>query len=202
MRHSQILQTLRALRVLILHPPDSEGQGLLDQLVRIGCRAETLWPPTKIIHDEIDIIFLLVEDKIPDVVNSMLHEFGDVRPTLIGIAGYESPSVLKNVIDLQMNGVLSKPLRANGILTSVVLARTVWLEQRRLCDKIMKLSEKLRNERLLDRAKAILMKVHSISEDDAYTRIRSQAMAKRVTTIEIAQSIINAADILGDLTKK
>ena len=41
------------------------------------------------------------------------------------------------------------------------------------------------------------MKLHDICEEEAYKIIRDQAMAKRVTTEEIANSIINANDILS-----
>lgn len=196
----QILQSIRSLRAMVIHPPDSHGQELVAQLSRIGCRTETLWPPPSSLSQHVDLLFIEVKETIPDSVGRMLQDMGNQRPTVIGLAGYENPSVLKSILDLRVEAVITKPLRPYGVLTSLVMGRRIWHERRRLYSKIDKLSEKVRSTQKLSRAKVILMNLHQISEDEAYQRIRSQAMAKRATTVEIAQSIINAADILGNIS--
>lgn len=196
----QILRSIRSLRAMVIHPPDTHGQELVAQLSRIGCRTETLWPPPSSVADYVDLLFIEVRETIPDCVNRMLQEMGENRPTIIGLAGYENPSVLKSVLDLRVEAVITKPLRPYGVLTSLVMGRRIWDERRRLHAKIDKLSAKVRSTQKLTRAKVILMNLHQITEDEAYRRIRSQAMAKRATTIDIAQAIINAADILGNMS--
>ena len=47
------------------------------------------------------------------------------------------------------------------------------------------------------KAKEILMQTHTISEQEAYSVIRNQAMVKRVTTEEIADAVIKASEILS-----
>lgn len=195
----QILQSIRALRVMVIHPPDSDGQQLVDQLSRIGCRTETLWPPPSSIPDYVDLLFIEVKETVPKSVHKLLQEFSDVRPTIIGLAGYENPSVLKSTLDLKVEAVITKPLRPYGVLTSLVMARRIWGERRDLHQKIDTLEKKVRMTQKVSRAKVILMNLHQISESEAYNRIRSQAMAKRVTTVDIADAIINAAEILGNM---
>lgn len=195
----QILQSIRALRVMVIHPPDSDGQQLVDQLSRIGCRTETLWPPPSSIPDYVDLLFIEVKETVPKSVHKLLQEFSDVRPTIIGLAGYENPSVLKSTLDLKVEAVITKPLRPYGVLTSLVMARRIWGERWDLHQKIDTLEKKVRMTQKVSRAKVILMNLHQISESEAYNRIRSQAMAKRVTTVDIADAIINAAEILGNM---
>ena len=43
------------------------------------------------------------------------------------------------------------------------------------------------------------MRHHGIDDQEAYAVIRKQAMSKRTTTLEIAQSIINADGILRNI---
>lgn len=199
MLSSQILNGIRSLRAMVVHPPDSHARELVNQLQRIGCRTETLWPPPRAIPEHVDILFLEVKETVPDVVFRMLHDLGDARPTVVGLAGYENPSVLQSVLDLKVEAVITKPMRPYGVLTSIVMARRIWEERRRLDEKIRKLNEKVRNAQKVNRAKFILMNLHKISEEEAYRRIRSQAMTKRTTTVEIAQAIINADGILGNI---
>jgi len=196
---SQILNGIRSLRAMVVHPPDSDARELVNQLRRIGCRTETLWPVPDVLPPHVDLLFLEITETVPDVVVRMLEEVGELRPTLIGLAGYESPSVLQSVLDLKVEAVITKPMRPYGVLTSMLMARRIWEERRSLDKKIAKLHDKVRNSQTVSRAKFILMNIHRISEEEAYRRIRSQAMAKRTTTAEIAQAIINADGILGNI---
>ena len=50
--------------------------------------------------------------------------------------------------------------------------------------------------------KLTLMAIAGISEEEAYKGIRDQAMAKRVTTEEIADAVINANEIIGNRNAK
>jgi AmiR/NasT family two-component response regulator len=198
----QILNNIRSLRALVVHPPDAHAEELVMHLSRIGCRMEARWPPPEVVPAHVDIVFLEVRETIPDAVARMLSDPDTERPTLVGLAGYENPSVLQSVLDLRVEAVITKPLRPYGVLTSLVMARRIWDERRRLDKKIEKLDEKVKNQQKLTRATLILMNLHKISEEEAYRRIRSQAMAKRATTIEIAQAIINADGILGNISGK
>lgn len=199
---SQILNNIRSLRSLVVHPPDSHAEELVAHLSRIGCRTEARWPPPESLPAHVDIVFLEVRETVPEPVERMLADSGSDRPTLVGLAGYENPSVLQSVLDLRVEAVITKPLRPYGVLTSLVMARRIWEERRRLDKKIEKLDEKVKNQQKVTRAKFILMNLHKISEEEAYRRIRSQAMAKRTTTVEIAQAIINADGILGNISSK
>lgn len=72
-------------------------------------------------------------------------------------------------------------------------------EQTRFKNDLTKLREKLDNVQKVNDAKFVLMRHRGITEREAYDLIRKQAMAKRTTTAEIAQSIINAESILSNM---
>jgi len=197
MLSSQILHAARSLRAMVVHPADSHAQELVDHLSRIGCRTETVWPPPGAVDEHVDILFLEIKETVPEDMKRLLREIGDKRPTLVGLISYENPSVLQSVLDLHADAVVTKPLRPHGLLTSMVMARRVWQERRAAEKRIKKLKEQVKSSQNISRAKFILMHLHKISEDEAYKRIRTQAMAKRVTTSDIAEAIINADGILG-----
>ena len=54
----------------------------------------------------------------------------------------------------------------------------------------------LADRKLIDRAKGIIMAVRGISEEEAYTALRSKAMKEQKKLGEIARSIITAAELL------
>jgi AmiR/NasT family two-component response regulator len=192
----RLIEELRGARVLVIHPRDAEGEALIDQLKRIGCNVRGVWPPPATIPQDIDTVFQFVEGSEETVfpVASNEHE-----PTLVAIVDYENPTILKRLLDSNAHGVVNKPIRSFGILSSLVLARSLRGYTRRLEGKVAKLEDTLKARRDVDKAVKILVGLKKIGEVEAYELIRQQATQKRLTMAEIAVSIINAQEMLGGL---
>lgn len=56
---------------------------------------------------------------------------------------------------------------------------------------------KLEERKFVERAKGLLMRSRSLSEDEAYHALRKLAMSKKQRIGEVAQQLIEAADLLG-----
>jgi AmiR/NasT family two-component response regulator len=192
----RLIDELRGARVLVIHPRDAEGEALIDQLKRIGCNVRGVWPPPAMISQEIDTVFQFVEGSEETVFSATSNEHS---PTLVAIVDYENPTILKRLLDSNAHGVVNKPIRSFGILSSLVLARSLRGYTRRLEGKVAKLEETLKARRDVDKAVKILVGLKKIGEVEAYELIRQQATQKRLTIAEIAVSIINAQEMLGGL---
>jgi AmiR/NasT family two-component response regulator len=192
----RLMEDLRGARVLVVHPRDAEGDALIDQLKRIGCNVRGLWPPPAEIPRDVDTVFHLVEAaETPDFTASAT----DDGPTFVAIIDYENPTVLKRLLDSNAHGVVNKPIRPSGILSSLVLARSAHGYARRLQGKVQKLEETLKARRDVDKAVKILVTLKKIGETEAYELIRQQATQKRLSMAQIATTIIGAQEVLGGL---
>lgn len=69
------------------------------------------------------------------------------------------------------------------------------LEKAVLYDEIGGLKEALETRKLVERAKGILMKRHSIGEQEAFSRIQTQARTSRKTMRQVAEAIILAEGV-------
>ncbi|MGK8234452.1 Aliphatic amidase regulator [Roseovarius sp. EC-HK134] len=193
-----LIQDLRDQNVLLVHPRDRSADELLQQVNRIGCSFEHMWPLPRTLPDKFDMVFVDVTDQSPQELKAFLDR--RERPiTTIAIVGYENPSTLDVILEIGAHSVLMKPVRAAGVLSSMLMARRFQSEQVRYEKDLSKLREKLENVQKVNDAKFILMRHRGITEREAYDLIRKQAMAKRTTTTEIAQSIINAESILSNM---
>jgi len=67
----------------------------------------------------------------------------------------------------------------------------------RLTRELEEARSALEERRVIDAAKAILMKTRGMGEPEAYALLRSTAMNQNRRIVEIAQSLITAADLLG-----
>jgi len=81
------------------------------------------------------------------------------------------------------------------ILTSIANQAAVAIENTELMVKSKVIQEELESRKRIERAKGIVMKKESLSEEDAYMRIQKYAMNMRKTMREVSEAIILAQDM-------
>lgn len=189
------LKELRLLKIAVIHPDDTDGRQLTQQLQRIGCQVQAFWPPVQHLPEGIDVAFMAVQ---PDFIHlRFAWAHSDDAPAVIAVVTYENPTIVQAVLELGAKAVLPSPVRSFGLLSALVVAREAHKESRSLARRLRKTEAKLLGVRQLSEAKTILMKTHDVSEGQAHDLIREQAMCKRSTMEEIAAAIVNANEILS-----
>lgn len=192
-----LITNLRSLNVLVLHPRNADADDLIQQVNRIGCNVEAIWPLPETLPEKTDLVFVEVRERVQPALCQLFAQRPEQRPTLIGLIGYENPSVLGSILQLDVQAVISKPLRAFGVLSSMMMARHAWLERIEAAQSLEKARQKLEQIHVITEAKFILMRHHGINEKEAYRVIRTHAMSRRSSTFEIATAIINADGLLS-----
>ena len=190
-----LLRNLRTLRVMVFHPTDADGEMLVQQLQRIGCRVITMWPPPPDLPDAVDVVFCAVS---PDHAALRCAWMGtEPSVPLIAIINYENPTVVDAALRMGSLAVLVSPVRSAGILSLLAIAKHTFANLREGRRRTARLEQKLLTVNQINEAKAILVRTRKVSDSEAYRVIREQAMAKRVATEEIARAIIHADGILS-----
>jgi AmiR/NasT family two-component response regulator len=192
----RLFDDLRTLRVVVIHPPGEDRSVLEEQLRRIGCPVRVVWPFPSQLPVDVDAIFFLVGPETRSAGNWCA---ADTEATLIALSDYENPTALKMLVDTQAHGVITKPYRSTGILSTLVLARASSGYQQRLQNKIGKLEDAIKARRHIEKAIRILIEAHRLSESEAYEHIRSRATSLRVTISEIATMVIDAHEAMEKL---
>jgi GAF domain-containing protein len=77
-----------------------------------------------------------------------------------------------------------------AVLTMVANQAAICIENTELMVQTKVIQEELETRKLVERAKGILMKHHSLSEEEAFKRIRKASMDSRKTMREIADAIL------------
>jgi AmiR/NasT family two-component response regulator len=190
----EILRDLRGLRIEVFHPPDEDGVGLVQHLRRIGCITTTTWPLPKRLGLESDLVVLAIEHDYRAQLRELFKQPGEELPTVVGIVGYENPSILQLILEIGAQAVVERPIRPFGLLTQLAIARSLWLKQQEGEQRARKLERKLAGVRSILRARLILMASQDLSEEEAYQSLRRQAMSHRIGLEEMAAEIIAADD--------
>jgi response regulator NasT len=77
----------------------------------------------------------------------------------------------------------------------VAMAR--FRQEQKLLDELADTRHKLAERKVVERAKGVLMAHQNLSEEQAYQKLRSMAMNKKLKLAEIAQRILDVEDLLG-----
>ena len=198
----QVLTDMRGLRVEVIHPPDEERQSLVEHLRRIGCTVGIAWPVPATWPAEAEVVLLAIEPEARVALSRLLKADAARRPTLIAVVGYENPATLQLVLDAGAVAVVERPIRPFGLLATLTLARTLWLERDEARKRVARLEQKLAGLQTIQRAKSILMENLGLSEEDAHQSLRRQAMDKRVPMEDMAASLIHASELLQLLPRR
>lgn len=87
-------------------------------------------------------------------------------------------------------------LRRERVKTIVEMCVTRFRAYERLENELKEARDALDERKIIDRAKAILMKAKALSEEEAYALLRSTAMNKKKRIAQIARSVVTAAELL------
>ena len=101
-------------------------------------------------------------------------------------------AVAKGVVAYVVAGLASERVRS---VVDVAVAR--FEHERALRAELAAARDKLQERETIDRAKALLINKHGLSEPEAYGRLRSTAMNRGLTVAEVARRLLELADLLA-----
>lgn len=143
-----------------------------------------------------DMIIVDAESQARDTLEHVVMATRDARRPIVLFTNDEDTSQVGAAIAAGVSAYVVAglaPERVRPVL-EVALARFQHEEnlRRELADARTQLSER----KTIDRAKGILMQRHQLSEDAAYARLRKSAMDRGMKLADVAQRIVDVADLL------
>jgi len=109
------------------------------------------------------------------------------------------PLVFKGKVIGVLNSYTSKPHKFSkeeiNILKSVANQAAIVIENFRLVVESKVIKEELESRKVIERAKGILMRQETMSEEEAYNKIRKYSMDSRKSMREVSEAIIVSEDM-------
>lgn len=192
----RLYEDLRSVAVAVVYPPGEDRDLLIEQLQRIGCRIHLYWPFPAHPPAGVDVVFFQVSQVLQ---NSSAWCASEVDATLIALSEYETPTTLKLLLRTNAHGVLTRPFRSAGILSTLVLARSAKQFQNRQQNKIDKLEGTIKARRVIEKAMRVLMDHQHLGERESYEHMRTRATKLRVSVAEVAAMILEASEAMEKL---
>jgi len=192
----RLYEDLRSISVTVVYPPGEDRDVVVQQLQRIGCRLKVVWPFPVEPPTGVDVIFFQVSQ---DLEENSAWNASAVDAAFVALSDYESPTTLKLLLDTKAQGVITKPFRSAGILSTLVLARASQGFQQRLQGKIDKLESTIKSRRQIEKAIRVLVEQQRMTEAQAYEYMRERATGLRVTVADVSAMLLEAHEAMEKL---
>lgn len=190
---AKAMTELRQSTVLLAHPNDSQGEALLREVRRTGCRVETAWPPP--VLPPLGFDFAIVAIDTDALLAAPWLSGAPPVPVVAVVDGDRGlPDDVLRLSNAQ--AVLVKPCQPAAILTNLALAKQIFNYERRLLNKVAKLEETLHATRQIEQAKLILMQQKKLRANEAYDYLRQQAMSKQKSVAAISAALVDAYGLI------
>lgn len=142
---------------------------------------------------------LLLDLKMPFLLGTNVAKIlkeKEYKNCIIMLTAYSMENYIKEATEYDVSGYLIKPLDEKILLSQIDLLYKNYNEKIKLKNALELSEKKLRDRKLLEKAKGILMCKYSLTEDEAYTKIRKISMEKRISISQLAEIINTTGELL------
>ena len=110
------------------------------------------------------------------------------------LTSYSQQDLIDKARDSGVYGYLIKPVREEQLVPSLEMALGRYKCDAQLREKMAELEQSLEDRKIIQKGTGILMELYSISEVEAYNRIRTLSMNKQISIIETCNLIIKQSN--------
>jgi AmiR/NasT family two-component response regulator len=110
------------------------------------------------------------------------------------LTSFDGDEYIEKAKSIGAFGYIVKPSNEKIIIPTIEMCLSKVEEFEKMKKNLDDINSKLTERKIIEKAKGILIKEYSITEEDAYSRIRKLSMDKRTTMVEISKTIIIGYD--------
>ncbi len=208
--------TVRGLRIVVVAPdldiqdPDDEhaqSQAARSRALRIGLLESgfnliATLPADVFLADRIDqlqpdLIIVDAESEARDALEHVVFATRDERRPIVLFTDDKDTAHVRDAMAVGVSAYIVDGLSSKRIRPILEVAMARFEYEEKLRDERDDARHALQERTLIDRAKSLLMERQGLSEKDAFNKLRKVAMDKGLKMGEVAQRILDMADLLS-----
>lgn len=144
-----------------------------------------------------DVVLIDLENPNRDVLEQMFQVSREIKRPIAMFVDQSDTAMITASVDAGVSAYIVDGLKKERIKPILDMTISRFNAFSRLQEELEATKTQLEERKIIDRAKGILMRQKGIDEQQAYTLIRRNAMNQKKKIVEIANSIVTAADLLS-----
>ena len=153
--------------------------------------------PERIAQIQPDMIIIDSESDARDVLEHIVIATRDEPRPIVLFTDDQTSSSMDAAIEAGVTAYIVDGLQAERVKPVLDVAMKRFNREQKLLDELSDTRRQLADRKLIERAKGVLMARNRLTEEEAYQRLRSMAMNKKLKLAEVAQRILDVEDLLG-----
>ena len=144
-----------------------------------------------------EVVVIATDSPSRDTLDHVSSINRDRPRPIVMFAEDDAAETIRTAVQAGVSAYVVDGLAAARVKPIVEEALARFAEFQRLQNELDTVKGQLADRKVIERAKGLLMKAKRVDEELAYTQLRSMAMNRGKRIAEIAQSIVDAADLLA-----
>ena len=206
---------VRSLRIVVINtvmPPEGEqnelawaqaerARALRIGLLEAGYNIIAVFPadihlPERVAQLQPDMIIIDAESDARDVLEHVVIATRDAPRPIVLFTEDHDKSHMQAAMEAGVSAYVVAGLQSERIKPVLDVALARFNADQRLRIELSDTKARLAERKTIERAKGLLMERHHCSEDEAYHKLRRLAMDKNLRLAELAQRMLDVADLL------
>lgn len=206
-----------SLRLVVIAPDldeclesnDDRVRGLIERsrqlrigLLKNGYNIVAVLPADTFLHERLaqlqpDMIIIDAESESRDSLEHVVIATRDDRRPIVLFTNNDDTSNVRAAVAAGVSAYIVAGLSPARIRPILDVAMARFEHEQGLRKELADVKTELLDRKVIDRAKGVLMQRQGLSEKVAYENLRKAAMDKGLRLAEVAQRMLDAADLLG-----
>ena len=144
-----------------------------------------------------DLVIVDAESDARDALEHVVMATRDERRPIVMFTNDDDTSHVSEAVAAGVTAYIVDGLAPERIHPILTVAMARFRHQEALLAELDSARGELQDRKVIDRAKGLLMQRQGLSEPEAYARLRKAAMNKGVKLADIAQQMVDMAELLG-----
>jgi len=144
-----------------------------------------------------DVVFIDLENPKRDTLEHFFSLSRAIQRPIAMFVDRSDGAMIEKAVEAGVSAYVVDGLKKERVKPILDMAISRFNAFSRLTRELEEARSALEERKIIDQAKGILMKTRGLSEPDAYALLRRTAMNQNRRLVDIAQSLITAANLLG-----
>lgn len=144
-----------------------------------------------------DMVIVDAESGARDALEHVVLATRDAPRPIVMFTNDDDPADMKLAVSAGVSAYVVAGLAAERIRPILDMALTRFEHDQALRTELADARSELRERKLIERAKGVLMQRQNLSESEAYARLRRTAMERNLRLVEVAQRLLDVADLMS-----
>jgi response regulator NasT len=190
------------LTVAVVDPSRARGAIVEEGLRAAGIDRVVVIPETADLLERLaaidpDVVVIDLESPSRDLLEQMFQVSRLVERPVAMFVDQSDTAMMQAAVDAGISAYVVDGLKSERVKSIIDVAILRFNAFARLQRELSEAKGELADRKTIERAKGLLMKAKGLPEEEAYALMRRTAMDHKRKLVDIARSIVTAADLLG-----